>query len=49
MMMAVQLSMLYRELTARREKPTLISFFGLRERCQYCAVATGFGSTTPAV
>lgn len=35
--------------TARREKPTEMSFLGLRERCQYCAVATGLGSTTPAV
>ena len=32
-----------------REKPTPISFLGLSERCQYCAVATGFGSTVPAV
>ena len=28
---------------------TSISFFGLRERCQYLQVPTGLGSTTPAV
>lgn len=34
---------------ARRLNPTLMSFRGLRERCQYCVDATGLGSTTPAV
>ena len=28
---------------------TSISFFGFKERCQYCARPTGFGRTTPAV
>ena len=35
--------------TARREKLMEISFLGLRLRCQYWQVATGLGSTTPAV
>merc|ERR550532_845334 len=33
----------------RWENLTSISFLGLRERCQYRHVPTGFGSTTPAV
>ena len=35
--------------TWRREKPTEMSFLGLRERCQYWVVDTGLGSTAPAV
>ena len=35
--------------TSRREKLMEISFLGLSERCQYWQVATGLGSTTPAV
>ena len=31
------------------EKPISMSFLGFKDRCQYRQLATGLGSTTPAV